>query len=315
MNLNMIRTKNKTEDLLLSITKNCETLIQQTHRNPEETLEFKLVEPRETFHFKPPIQIKDDWMIGLTDLEVYNSIFNITENNKFEIYRDMSEKFGSIELKDELEEILDIPHITNKQLDDKILGPRIIDEFIKLSNEKKNTDGYMILLLGYSRSPFRDFESYLRIVIGLDEEDIQLILKEYNSQFITYELTPGIYSIQDISDTIHTFSGHMETIQIEYDDISMKTKVILKYIGERKMFVLGTLRFDERSFFHTLLGFEPYWDYKPINSNNILISGVYTSDKFILNLNTINKIHLKCDCIDGSFQGGVRQPIVFLVLF
>ena len=179
MNLNMIRTKNETEDLLLSITKNCETLIQQTHRKPEETLEFKLVEPRDTFHFKPPIQIKNDWMIGLTDLEVYNSIFNITEeNNKLEIYRDMSEKFGFIELKDELEEILNIPHITNKHLDDKILGPRNIDEFIKLSNEKKNTDGYMILLLCYSRSPFRDFERYLRIVIGLDEEDIQLILKE-----------------------------------------------------------------------------------------------------------------------------------------
>ena len=94
----------------------------------------------------------------------------------------------------------------------------------------------------------------------------------------------------------------METIQIEYDDISMKTKIILKYIGGRKTFVLGTLRFDERSFFRTLLGFTPYWDYKP--------SGVYNSDK-ILNLNTINKIHLKCDCIDGSIQDGVGQPILF----
>ena len=73
----------------------------------------------------------------------------------------------------------------------------------------------MILLLGYTRSPFRDFESYLRMVVGLDEEDIQLILKQYNSHFITYELTPGIYTIQDISDAVHTFSGHTEIIQIE----------------------------------------------------------------------------------------------------
>ena len=35
----------------------------------------------------------------------------------------------------------------------------------------------MLLLLGYSRSPFRGFENYLRIVVGLDEKDIQLILK------------------------------------------------------------------------------------------------------------------------------------------
>ena len=156
----------------------------------------------------------------------------------------------------------------------------------------------MILLLGYSRSLFRD----LRIVVGLPEEDIQLILEEYNSRFITYELTPGIYSIHDISDTIHTFSGHTETIQIEYDDISMKTKIILNYIGGRKLSVLGTLRFDERSFFHTLLGLTPYWDYKTPD--------VYTSDK-ILNLSTVNKIHLKCDVIDGSVADGIRQPILY----
>ena len=86
MNLNMITPKNQTEDLLLSITKNCETLIEQTHRKAEETLEFKMIKPREIFHSKPPIQIQGDWMIGLVDLEVYNSIFNITEeNNKFNL--------------------------------------------------------------------------------------------------------------------------------------------------------------------------------------------------------------------------------------
>ena len=111
----------------------------------------------------------------------------------------------------------------------------------------------MISLFGYATSPFRDFESYLRFVVGLDEEDIQLILKQYNSHFITYELTPGIYTIQDISDAIHTFSGHNEIIEIEYDDITMKTKITLKYKGGRDKFVSGMLRFDERSFFHTLL--------------------------------------------------------------
>ena len=54
MNLNMIRPKNETDDLLLSITKNCETLIEQTHRKHEETLEFKTIKSKETFPFKPP---------------------------------------------------------------------------------------------------------------------------------------------------------------------------------------------------------------------------------------------------------------------
>ena len=307
----MIQPKNETEDLLLSITKNCEKLVEQTHRKPEETLEFKMLKSRETFHFNPPIQIKGDWMLGLVDLEVYNSIFNITEeNNKFEIYRSKDNKFVFLELKDELEEIFNIPHITIEHLDDEILGPRIIDEFIKLSNEKKNRDGYMILLFGYCASSFRDFESCLRLVIGLDEEDIQLILKEYNSHFITYQLTPGIYTMQDISDAIKTFSGPEVTIELVYDDITRRATIVLKFKDEKEKFALGTLRFDKQSFFHTL-GFSPYWDYKPNNSSHVLIPGVYPGDKIILSLNTIDKIHLKCDATDGSIQDGVRQPILF----
>ena len=78
----MIRPKNETEGILLSITKKCETLIEQTHSIPEETFEFKMIKPRDIFHFTPPVQIKGDWIIGLTDLEVYNSIFNITEKKQ-----------------------------------------------------------------------------------------------------------------------------------------------------------------------------------------------------------------------------------------
>ena len=113
----MIRPKTKSEDLLLSITKNCQTLIEQTHRKPEETLEFKIFTSGKTFQFKPPIQIKGDWMLGLTDLEVYNSIFNIIkENNKFELYTDNFHEFSIQVLKDEVEEILNIPNITDDDL-------------------------------------------------------------------------------------------------------------------------------------------------------------------------------------------------------
>ena len=114
----MIRPKNETEDLLLLITKNCETLIEQTHTKPQETLEIKKIKPRETFHFKPPIQIKGDWMIGLTDLEVYNSIFNITEeNNKFDLYKFPDEKSGGVtyeKVRDEIEKDLDIRYYSSR---------------------------------------------------------------------------------------------------------------------------------------------------------------------------------------------------------
>ena len=294
----MVRPKNETEDLLLSITKNCATLVQQTHRKPEETLEFKMIKPRETFHFIPQIQTEGDWMLGLIDLEIYNSIFNITkENNKFELYTDSFDEFSFEELKDEIEEILNIPKITDDVLEDDILASRIAETYWKLRSDKTSHDGYIILLKGYAKSPYRDFESYLRIVVGLEEDNIQLILKQYNKKFITYELEPGNYNIKDLQEAVY----HKGTIQTEYDELNKKVNLILTNL----------MRFDEKSFFHTILGFDPYWDYKPTNAIHAYSPGVYISDKINLNLNTINKIHLKCDVIDGSIQDGIRQPILF----
>ena len=59
MNLNMIRPKNESEDLLLSITENCETLIEQTHTKSQTTLEFKLTKPRETFISNHQFKLKE----------------------------------------------------------------------------------------------------------------------------------------------------------------------------------------------------------------------------------------------------------------
>ena len=54
-----------------------------------------MIKPRQTFPFNPPIQITGDWMIGLIDLEKYNSIFNITEEkNKFVLYTDTFDEFS-----------------------------------------------------------------------------------------------------------------------------------------------------------------------------------------------------------------------------
>ena len=61
-------------------------------------------------------------------------------------------------------------------------------------------------------------------------------------------------------------------------------------------------RFDEKSFFSTILGFKLYWDYKHYNE--------YISQK-IVDLSSTNKIHLKCDVIDWSIVRGLRQSILF----
>ena len=49
---------------------------------------------------------------------------------------------------------------------------------------------------------FQDLESFLRTQTDLVEDDIKLVLGEYNSSFITYELEPGIYTFKDISEAL-----------------------------------------------------------------------------------------------------------------
>ena len=65
MKLKMVHQKKKSEDLLLSKTKNSETLFEQFHKKAEKTLEFKFTKSRKTFPFNPPVEVKENWMIGL----------------------------------------------------------------------------------------------------------------------------------------------------------------------------------------------------------------------------------------------------------
>ena len=41
-----------------------------------------------------------------------------------------------------------------------------------------------------------------------------------------------------------------------------------------------------------------------------MIAGSYEGDKPIKNT-SIDKVHLKCDCIDGSIVNGIREPILY----
>ena len=118
-------------------------------------------------------------MIGLTDLEVYNSIFNITEeNNKFELYKFPEEKAGGIsytKVRDETEKDLDISDITASDLQDDIIGPIIIEEYKEQVKKRMKDEHYMNVLSIYTRSVSQDFESFLRTQIDLVEDDIKLV--------------------------------------------------------------------------------------------------------------------------------------------
>ena len=75
-------------------------------------------------------------------------------------------------------------------------------------------------------------------------------LDEYNSCFITYEISPGIYTFKDVSEALFNilqieYPGPSNVIDIEYDDITMKTKLVVKS-------GIIAIRFDKKSFFFVM---------------------------------------------------------------
>ena len=85
-------------------------------------------------------------MIGLTSLEVYNSIFVITEKNyNFEVHTDTFDELSIEELTDEVEKILSFSNIKHYHLQHEKTGPRIVPSSKKERLAKSSTDGYIIL--------------------------------------------------------------------------------------------------------------------------------------------------------------------------
>ena len=168
--------------------------------------------------------------------------------------------------------------ITATELQDDIIAPIINKEYNEQVTKRMKDDKYMNIFAIYARSVFQDFESFLRTQIDLVEDDIKLVLDEYNTSFITYKLEPGIYSYRDLSEALFyilqsEYPSSDSEILIRLDDITRKTKLVVNS-------GIIAIRFDENSFFSTILAFTAGWDYKHYNQ--------YLSQK-IVNLSTTNK--------------------------
>ena len=115
-------------------------------------------------------------------------------------------------------------------------------------------------------------------------------------------MNPGIYEVVDLNNTLKHILPNNVKVNITIDDIRLKSNLKINQ----------TLIFTERSFFYTILGFTQSRSYplNDIDSHYQLIAGSYKSDRPINNTG-IDKIHLKCDCIQGSIVNGIRESILF----
>ena len=179
----------------------------------------------------------------------------------------LEDEFSYTQLKDEVAELLGLSDITFEELKHETFGQNFIETYRNISTDKSQTDGYYLILQDYVYSLYRDFESYLRNLTGLNEGDFQLLLKQYNSKFITYKLPPGAYTLKDLSIVLSRgLNNEFETrrrMRANHnhdlsDSIIIDSDNVFLIINMRLGPQIMVLRVDRKSFFITILNFTPY---------------------------------------------------------
>ena len=133
-----------------------------------------------------------------------------------------------------------------------------------------------------------------------------LDLKYIPARRTGYSLNSGFYELVDLKKTLKNILPDNVKISVIIDDVRLKSNLKTNQ----------TLIFTKKILFYTILGFTQSRSYPldDIDGFYQLISGSYKSDRPI-NISGIDKIHLKCDCIQGSIVNGILERILYSFAF
>ena len=120
---------------MLNVAKSNLDFVENTLSKRQETLEFKMNKQKESFSFDVPLELPEQWMMGVTSLEVYNTVYNITPiKNKFKILL-KDEQLKSLNIDTQLVKIVEYLYKTFDSIEKK--KSFIVDSF---SKNKKLTE-------------------------------------------------------------------------------------------------------------------------------------------------------------------------------
>ena len=293
-------------ELLLLIKKHTDTLIEQTRTKPQETLEFKMNKQMQSFSFSPPINLIEEgkWLLAVSSFECTNSVFNITnENNSFSIiipghYQNKSDE----ETIDELNRLLELRSRNGIELNVEQVrkkGLILINDYSLSSLDMFKNE----ILEEVKKVKYNDLEDLVyRFRLTYDEIMDILDLKYISTERMGYTIEPNIYNVVDLNKSLKNILPNNVKIDITIDERKYKTDLQINQ----------TLIFTNKSFFYTILGFTQSHQgfLNDIEGFYQIIPGAYKSDKPI-NITGIDKVHLKCNVVDGSIVNGVREPILY----
>ena len=292
-------------ELLLLNKKHTDTLIEQTKTKPQETLEFKMKKQMQTFSFNPPINLVEErkWLLGVSSFDCTNSVFNITnENNSFSIiipghYQNKSDE----KTIDDLNKLLELTYLElHVEVKKRGIFVKMRDNEYKLSEFDTQKNEILEELKNVKYNDLKDLVYRMRL--SYDEIMDIVDLNYIPTKRTGYSLNPGIYEVVDLNNTLKHILPDNVKVNITIDDIRLKSNLKTNQ----------TLIFTEKCFFYTILGStrSRFYPLDDIDGFYQLIAGSYKSDRPI-NITGIDKIHSKCDCIQGSIVNGIREPILY----
>ena len=129
-----------------------------------------------------------------------------------------------------------------------------------------------------------------------------LDLKIFNGSTKKYTLVPSVYEVIDNNFMLESLLSKEVKVNVTIDDVRLKPNLATN----------KTIRFSKKSFFDTVLGFidSDSGELGDIEGFVQLIPATYKSDERI-NITGMDKVYLKCDCIQGSIVNGVRESILY----
>ena len=131
-----------------------------------------------------------------------------------------------------------------------------------------------------------------------------LHLKYIPTTTIGYSLPPGMYEHNDFNFVSKSSLPKEVKVKVTIDDFRLKSNLTFK----------KTTRFTKKSFFYIFRGFthSHLGELGDIEGFIHLMPRSYKSDKLV-NITGNDKVHLKCDCNNGSIVNDIQEPNVYFI--
>ena len=196
MDLSNFVTYDKKESLLLSNAKPNLDIVEKTLSKPQETLELKMNKQKESFSFDIPLELPEKWMMGVTSLEVYNTVYNITEtNNKLKILL-RKNQLDSLGLDTEIVKKVECLYKTsdNKGISNiEKINKLIVDNYVKKKKRALTKEDFITLTELINLVNLENTKN--------NRESLNIIIPDYLIfiDHVKIELTPGVFELVDLN--------------------------------------------------------------------------------------------------------------------